>query len=174
MPNIEGALNVFLRFLLKELTNARTYRIKWACFGVLCFVTTVTAIEMLLKWNKIVGVNSIASTGQYIPLVIGLGSFCSVCWGLVQQEAVGLLSDLTIPRGLIESVQERRRDQAIRLDDDDGIELHSLTAAFSHAFAQPDAGVFEIDDDEDLIAGEEGQVTYNSGIGIVRPMSASP
>jgi hypothetical protein len=75
------------------------------------------------------------------------------------------------------SVQERRRDlrlQQVIHQDDEEIELHSLSAAFGHAFAQPDAGIVGNEDDEDMLAGEGGQGTYNSGMDIVRPMSAPP
>jgi hypothetical protein len=41
-----------------------------------------------LAWNKVVGIYQVTSVGQYIPLTVGLGSFISVCWKLVQQEAV--------------------------------------------------------------------------------------
>lgn len=50
----------------------------------------MAAIETTLKWNKVVGIYSLTSTGQYVPLTIGMGTFISVCWRLVQQEGVSL------------------------------------------------------------------------------------
>lgn len=43
---------------------------------------------MLLKWNEVVDVYSITSTGQYFALIIGTGTFISVIWSLIQQEAM--------------------------------------------------------------------------------------
>lgn len=51
---------------------------------------SIVAIELILKWNKIYGVYSIMSTGQYVPLIIGVGSFISVCWNLMRQESVSI------------------------------------------------------------------------------------
>lgn len=43
---------------------------------------------MLLEWNEVVDVYFITSTGQYFALIIGTGTFISVIWSLIQQEAV--------------------------------------------------------------------------------------
>lgn len=43
----------------------------------------------MLKYNKVSGIYSIASTGQYVALIIGVGGFISVLWNLVRQESVG-------------------------------------------------------------------------------------
>ena len=52
----------------------------------------MVALEVILKWNKVTGVYSIASTGQYVALIIGAGGFVSVIWTLVQQESVNNIS----------------------------------------------------------------------------------
>lgn len=59
--------------------------------GLISFGLSVTVIELLLKWNDIQDLYSLKSTGQYIPLVIGIGSFISVCWGLIKKEAVSFI-----------------------------------------------------------------------------------
>lgn len=71
-----------------ELICDRSLRIRWAAIGLTACVLSITAIELTLKWNKVVGVYSIASTGQYISLIIGSTSFVSVCWSLIKQESV--------------------------------------------------------------------------------------
>lgn len=48
----------------------------------------MTAIEATLKLNKVVGINAIASAGQYMPLTVGVATIISVYWQLFQQEAV--------------------------------------------------------------------------------------
>lgn len=101
---------------------------------------------MTLKWNKIGGVYSITSNGQYMPLMVAVGSFVSVCWSLVQQEGVSILFR-KFRFFFTNRVQERRRNlrcrQVINQDEDD-IELdslsHTLVDAISHAFTQPDIG----------------------------------
>lgn len=101
---------------------------------------------MTLKWNKVRGVYSITSTGQYLPLMVGVTSFGSLCWSLLQQEAVSVLL-CSFRFSITNRVQERRRNlrrrQIINQDEDD-IALdslsHTLTDAISHAFAQPDIG----------------------------------
>lgn len=50
----------------------------------------MTAIETTLHWNKVIGIYSLTSTGQYVSLTIGGGTFVSVCWRLVQQEGVSI------------------------------------------------------------------------------------
>ena len=76
------------QYLCGALTAVRVYRIRWAVIGLLSYMVSIVAIEVILKWNKVSNVYSIASTGQYVGLIIGLGSFASVCWTLVRQESV--------------------------------------------------------------------------------------
>ena len=57
--------------------------------GLLSYTLSIVAIEVILKWNKVRGIYSIASSGQYVALFIGVGSFVSVLWTLVLQETVG-------------------------------------------------------------------------------------
>lgn len=71
------------------LTINRYYRIRWAAIGFLSLVLSIVAIELSLKRNRVEGVHTIASTGQYLPLIVGAGSFISVSWALFKQEAVG-------------------------------------------------------------------------------------
>ena len=54
------------------------------------YILSIVAIELTLKWNKVLEIYSIASIGQYVPLTVGVGSFISICWRLVQQEGVSM------------------------------------------------------------------------------------
>lgn len=64
--------------------------------GLLSCVLSIVAIELILKWNKVGGVYSITSTGQYLPLIIGVCSFVSVWWSLVRQESVSAASTASL------------------------------------------------------------------------------
>ena len=107
----------------------------------------MTAIETTLHWNKVVGIYSLTSTGQYVPLTIGGGTFVSVCWRLVQQEGVSIPVHTSLFPVLTHWLQRRRRDLRRRRmlnQDFDGIELthisNTVADALHHAFGQPDAG----------------------------------
>jgi hypothetical protein len=43
----------------------------------------LVAIETTLKWNKITGIYNLQSTGQFIPLIIGIGGVLSVMLSLL-------------------------------------------------------------------------------------------
>ncbi|CAF9941050.1 MAG: hypothetical protein HETSPECPRED_002856 [Heterodermia speciosa] len=142
-----------------DVKKRRLYRIKCAATGLLSCILSILAIELTLKWNKVRGVYSITSTGQYAPLIIGVGGVISVCWSLMRQES------------------KRRRDlkrrQAIN-QSEDGIELdtlsHTLADALSHAFAQPDIGFFTnggaLSNDSGV---EEGEIAPESSDAFQRP-----
>jgi hypothetical protein len=46
--------------------------------AVVIMLFLVFSIEFMIRWNKISGVNSLASVGQLIPLLIGIGGLISV------------------------------------------------------------------------------------------------
>ena len=46
------------------------------------FAYTVICIETTIRWNSIEGVFSIATTGQLIPLMIGVASLLKFTWAL--------------------------------------------------------------------------------------------
>ena len=46
-------------------------------------------VELTIAWNRISGVHDIGSTGQVIPLFIGLGLLMTVIWTLVRKKEVG-------------------------------------------------------------------------------------
>jgi hypothetical protein len=60
-----------------------------ASLGLLIFTYSILSIELTISWNRISGVYDISSTGQIIPLVIGLGLLMSVTWRLVRKKEVG-------------------------------------------------------------------------------------
>lgn len=72
---------------LKEVVNGSMRLPKWTpavCFLVL--VLAVVAVELVIVWNHVTGVNDIYSTGQLIPLVVGLGGLVQVLYKLKNQE----------------------------------------------------------------------------------------
>jgi hypothetical protein len=71
-----------------QTDHYRLLRIRWAITGLLAFFTSIFAIECVLSWNKVQGVYSLSSTGQYIPLIISVASLVSVIWNVAQQEIV--------------------------------------------------------------------------------------
>ena len=132
---------------------------------MLSFSLSVAAIELTLKWNKVGGIMSLASTGQYLALVVGLTSLISVSWRLLQQEGVSTLSHQSNFQ-LNKDCQIRRHDRRIRqrisqsvLADDIEFETfsNSLENAISHALAQPDeefvtnGGAFPVVENENEI-----------------------
>lgn len=48
--------------------------------GMLFASWSVLAIELTLRWNSVKGIYNIQSTGQIIPLVVGLGILVKVLW----------------------------------------------------------------------------------------------
>ena len=65
--------------------------------GLASCVVCIAAIETILQYNKIVGVNSIASTGQYLAFILGVSTFITACWQALKQETVYLPCSLKIP-----------------------------------------------------------------------------
>ena len=132
--------------LCVALTVVRLYRIRCAATGLLSYIVSILAIELILKWNKVSGIYSIASTGQYVPLIIGVGGFVSVSWTLLLQEIVSY-SFRKINLSFTNRLQERRRNlkrRQVANQDENAIELDSLSYtvadAISHAFSRPDLG----------------------------------
>ena len=87
----------------------------------------------------------IPSSG-FIPLIVGVDSFVSVSWSLVQQETVSN-SFRTIYFCSTNRLQERRcklKRRQVADQDENGIELesllHNLGDAISQASSQPDTG----------------------------------
>lgn len=48
-------------------------------------------VELTLKWNRVSGVYRVDSTGQVIPLVVGIGSATSVAWKIYQRVKVHIM-----------------------------------------------------------------------------------
>ena len=64
--------------------------------GVISYVLFITAIELTLRWTKVVGINSLAPTGQYMAFILGLGTFIMTLYQILKQEAVRILSFLRL------------------------------------------------------------------------------
>lgn len=72
---------------LKDVVNGSMKLPKWtpaAC--LLLLILSVVAAELVIEWNNVTGVNDIYSTGQLIPLVVGLGGLIQVLYKLKNQE----------------------------------------------------------------------------------------
>ena len=123
---------------------------------------------MILKWNKITGIYSIASTGQYVALSVGVGGFVSVSWNLLQQESVsGLFRKIHFC--FTNQLQERRRDfkrRQVTNQEEDGIELdfisHNLRDVISHAFSRSDIGFITNSGAFPITSGEEDEAAIRS------------
>ena len=50
--------------------------------GITIMVISMISIEFTLKWNRLEDIYSINSTGQIIPLMVGIGSMIAVIWKL--------------------------------------------------------------------------------------------
>lgn len=73
---------------LNEVVNGSMKLPKWtpaACLLVL--ILSVTAVELVIQWNNVTDVNNIYSTGQLIPLVVGIGGLIQVLFKLKNQDA---------------------------------------------------------------------------------------
>lgn len=64
----------------------------WSCtmtglnlpvFSLICLLWTILSVEFTLRFNQISGVYDIRSTGQFIPFIIGLFRFLSLCHGIL-------------------------------------------------------------------------------------------
>ena len=142
--------------------------------GLLSYILSIVAIEVILKWNKVSGVHAIASTGQYVALIIGVGSFVSVCWTLVRQECVSN-SFRKIHFCFTDRLQQRRRNlkrRQVANQDENGIELnslsHDLVDAISHAFSRPDIGFSTNGGAFPITSGEEEEEAARS-LNTLRP-----
>ena len=65
----------------KESQNAALSLENLGMSGVLVFF--VITVELMIKWNRIAGVNTVKSTGQLLPLIIGIGGLFRVLHRLV-------------------------------------------------------------------------------------------
>jgi hypothetical protein len=54
------------------LLDSRYNRLYTLLLGGFGFIWAICAIECVIRWNKISGVDAIDSTGQYMPLTMGL------------------------------------------------------------------------------------------------------
>jgi len=53
-------------------TETRTMRVCVLCGMVVAFAMLIVMIELTIVWNTLSGVSDLRSTGQLIPLIIGL------------------------------------------------------------------------------------------------------
>lgn len=124
-PHSRGGIRLITPIDIKQ---RKRYRMRCALSGLASCIVFIAAIETTLQSNKVVGINSIASTGQYLAFIIGLSTLITALWQALKQETV------------------RRRDLLRRYTLNDNtaeIDLdtlpHTLWGAVRHAFGQGDA-----------------------------------
>ena len=59
-----------------------------AVMGFIIYIWLIIAVELTLKWNAVEGVYMVNSTGQVIPLVVGIGIMLNIFWKLIRHEKV--------------------------------------------------------------------------------------
>ncbi len=58
--------------------------------GFVIYIWLVVSVELTLKWNSVEQVYVVDSTGQVIPLVIGVGIMITITWKLIHEEKVSV------------------------------------------------------------------------------------
>jgi len=69
------------------LTNPSTYSAK--IFQLFVLIISITAIELIIRWNNITGTYNIKSTGQVIPLIIGSAGLWKVVFQIILSRSEG-------------------------------------------------------------------------------------
>jgi hypothetical protein len=64
--------------------------------NVICLAWAIAATECTLAWNQISGINSISSTGQLIPFIIGVVSLAQIIYTIVVYNTQVILSDMLL------------------------------------------------------------------------------
>lgn len=60
---------------------------KWTpAMCIILLFMSVVSVECVIMWNEVHGVNDMFSTGQLIPLVVGLGGLIQVLHKLMNQD----------------------------------------------------------------------------------------
>lgn len=54
-------------------------------------VWSILAIELTIHWNNISDMYALDTTGQYVPLTIGLGGFVRLLYGLLKLWLVSMV-----------------------------------------------------------------------------------
>lgn len=72
---------------LKKVVSGSMRLPRWTpAVCLLVLVLAVVASELVIVWNGATGVSDIFSTGQLIPLVVGIGGLIQVLYKLKNQE----------------------------------------------------------------------------------------
>ena len=85
--------DTLLRLILRALRNAKHFGrrgrlavlfcVVWNAVVVLSIVWFIVSIETTIRWNNVQGVNTIESTGQLLPTILGAVSMARVLKRLV-------------------------------------------------------------------------------------------
>lgn len=52
---------------------------------------SILAIELTIRWNNISDMYALDSTGQYVPLAVGLGAFVRLLYGILKLWLVSIV-----------------------------------------------------------------------------------
>ena len=73
------------------LILGRTNQIVVLAIGLFTLVWSILAIELTIHWNNISGMYALDSTGQYVPLAVGLGGFLRLLYRLLNLWLVNMV-----------------------------------------------------------------------------------
>lgn len=79
------------RLFISKFTRA--YRYCLTARDVIMMIWTILVIELSLRWSKVINVNEVTSTGQLIPLIIGISGLLPIASQVWRAE----LSKVMIP-----------------------------------------------------------------------------
>lgn len=100
MPQLSGISTRFIpkRIYEREMAKASLLP-RWlkARTGLVAVVFFVTSSELQLRWNHLIGIDSLSTTGQIIPLTIGLLSLVRVTYLLRELHLVAFLWVMSLP-----------------------------------------------------------------------------
>lgn len=66
--------------------------------NAICIAWAVAATELTLVWNEVSDVYAVSSTGQLIPLIIGIANFAQITYTIVLSHTQVLLTDMLLVR----------------------------------------------------------------------------
>jgi len=79
--------------------------------NVICIAWAVLSVELTLAWNNITGVNTLNSTGQLIPFIIGVVGFVRLLYGISVEHSKFLSTDILMELLDVESPEVDRTDK---------------------------------------------------------------
>ncbi|KAF2681784.1 hypothetical protein K458DRAFT_79717 [Lentithecium fluviatile CBS 122367] len=68
----------------------------FASLNSICLLWGIAATECTIYWNHIYNVYSVSSTGQLIPLIIGIANFIQIVYTIILQKSQPITSDIVL------------------------------------------------------------------------------